>query len=230
MKCWNCQNALEELLLCGRCGMPQAVEFLGPFEALGLPPRLNWDAGALRKSYERLAARCHPDLFRAHHDERVLTAARLSMRSLNDAYRELRDPVARLRYVLAATGHLRELTRTVPEGLQESAQIIDRVLRAVEEAREKGDREAWETEQDHLAALQVQIEKAQGRSDGLHANLVAEWDQAISGRRESWPDLPDGWYEQALRWLGEHEYLDTLDRRARAGRHWEEPATASATG
>ncbi|MCK4305900.1 MAG: DnaJ domain-containing protein [Candidatus Eisenbacteria sp.] len=226
MKCWNCQSALDEALLCARCGMPQPTEFLGAFEVLGLAPRLNWDAAELQRSYEQLAQKCHPDLFWAHMDERVLTAARRAMRTLNDAYRELRDPIGRLRYVLAATGHSRELTRTVPDGLQESAQIVDRVLRTVEKARSSADRETWEAHQDHLASLQVQVEKAQEHSESVRAGLVVEWDNAVGNAPMAWPQVSDGWYEQAIRWLGEREYLDALTTRMHTGRDWQEVSEA----
>jgi DnaJ-domain-containing protein 1 len=220
MKCWNCQNALGEALLCGRCEMPQPIETLGPFDALGLPPRLACEDTELRENYERLVRKCHPDLFRAHMDERVLTAARLAMRTLNDAYRELRDPIRRLRYVLAAAGRYQEVTRAVPNGLQESAQIIDRVLRTVEEARAQGDRDAWESEQDHLASLQVQTEKAAQRSESVYQGLVAEWDEAVAAHSAAWPEMPGGWYEQAQQWLGEREYLNALTTRMQSGREW----------
>ncbi len=220
MKCWNCENSLENVLLCGRCGMPQPVDVLAPFEALGLPPRLHLSGDELESSYTRLALQCHPDLFRAHGDERVLNASRVAMRTLNDAYRTLRDRTARLRYLLAASGHLAETTRTVPEGLQQSAQIISRVLAEVEEAQQAGDREAWEAKQDHLASLQVQVQSAVEKSAESLQILQREWDDAVSVAGNEWPEVSPGWFEQAQAWLGEQEYLDSLTERIDAGRTW----------
>lgn len=227
MKCWNCENALESALLCGRCGMPQPVDVLGAFEALGIPPRLQWPAEELEQTYERMALQCHPDLFRAHRDERVINAARVAMRTLNDSYRTLKDRTKRLRYVLAASGRLAETTRTVPEGLQESAQIISRILTAAEEARQKGDREAWESHQDHLASLQVQAESAVERSRVNLQLVEQQWDDAVRRAGDHWPDVPDGWEVQAQRWLGEQEYLDALMERLRAARSWERAAAVT---
>ncbi len=224
--CWNCQHVLEDVLLCGRCGMPQPVEFLGPFEALGLPPRLTWEATELWTTYERLALKCHPDLFQAHMDERVLNASRLAMRSLNDALRVLQDPKARLRHVLTMSGHTGELTRTIPQALEESAQIVNRVLKAVEEATEKDDRDVWEDQQDHLASLQVQVEKAERDSSATLQRLMMEWDEGVTGARDGWPHMPDGWYQAAMRWLGERQYLDGLTARVTAGRRWPQAAEA----
>lgn len=228
MTCWNCENALDIALMCDRCGMPQTIEGLDPFLVLGLPPRLNWPAVELTTTYERLAHKCHPDLFRAHRDERVLVAARGAMTALNDAYRLLQDPVARLRYVLAASGQALETPRTVPEGLQESAQIISRVVGTVEEAKEKGDRDAWEAQQDHLASLQVQVEAAEQKSTDDFAALCQAWDAAVGAARDKWPHMPEGWFEQVNRWLGERVYVDSLSGRVRAGREWNDDVVLTA--
>jgi curved DNA-binding protein CbpA len=227
MKCWNCENALESALLCNRCGMPQPVDVLGAFEALGIPPRLRWPEEEIERTYERMALQCHPDLFRAHRDERVINAARVAMRTLNDAYRTLKDRTKRLRYVLAASGRATETTRTVPEGLHESAQIISRILSAVEDARQKGDREAWESHQDHVASLQVQAEAAMERARASLQVVEQEWDDAVRRAGDHWPEVPEGWEAQVQRWLGEQEYLDALMERLRAGRFWEKTSNVA---
>lgn len=208
--------------------MPQTVEGLDPFLLLGLPPRLNWPAVELDTTYENLAHKCHPDLFRAHRDERVLDAARGGMIALNDAYRLLQDPIGRLRYVLAGSGQALENPRTVPEGLQESTQIIGRVLAAVEDAHTKDDRDAWEAQQDHLASLQVQVEAAEQKSKTAFATLCQEWDDAVGAARDKWPRMSEAWFEQVNLWLGERAYLESLTKRVRAGRQWNESAVLTA--
>ncbi|MFH1145144.1 MAG: hypothetical protein V1774_11425 [Candidatus Eisenbacteria bacterium] len=222
MKCWNCQSPLDEVLICERCGMPQIPGALHPFEILNLPPRLRWRDGELEQAYERLAQRCHPDLFRAHRDERVSTAASSAMRALNDAFREVRDPVRRLRYVLAAAAQSAETTRTVPTGIQDAVQIIERVLARIEEARGQQDRAAWEAEQDHLAALQVKIEAARERSDETMRLLVAEWDDAVATDEDEWPEMPGDWMTRAVLWSGEREYLESVMTRVSEAGTWTE--------
>jgi DnaJ-domain-containing protein 1 len=229
MKCWNCQNSLDLPLLCERCGMPQPVASLSPFEILGLPPRLHWGEGEIRAVYEKLARRCHPDLFRAHRDDRVITAAGSAMRALNDAYRTLREPQRRLNYVLSATRFTQDSTRTVPPGLEDSVQIIERVLSAVEEASRRGDRAGWEAQQDHLAALEVKVEKARERSDATLRQLVTEWDAAVLTADGEWPeDLPDEWTQQVRTWVGERGYLDAVRARMEEGRRKPEESAAPA--
>lgn len=228
-KCWNCQSPLELALVCERCGMPQAIGTLSPFDVMGLPPRLHWAEGELRAVYERLAHRCHPDMFRAHRDDRVLSAANTAMRALNDAYRTLRDPQRRLGYVLAAAGLPQDSTRTVPAGLEDSVQIIERVLTTVEDARRKGDRAAWEAEQDHLGALEVRVTKAWERSDATLRQLVSEWDDAVGAADGEWPDdLPDKWGERVATWAGERSYLGRVRVRMEEGRRQPEANPAPA--
>ncbi len=217
--CWNCENPLDEPLVCSRCGVPQPVGALGAYEVLGLPPKLGFEEEEIEGTYESIAHRCHPDLFRAHRDERVLAAARSAMRALNDAYRTLRLPLSRLRYALAASGRADQPTRTVPAALQSSAQIIEKVLSEVERAKREKDYEAWEAQQDHLAALQVQAEKARADSDGILLVLMTEWDEAVEASG-TWPDVPEGWYERASQWLGEREYLEAIEERMLMGRIW----------
>jgi len=230
MKCWNCQNSLDLVLICERCGMPQAVATHSPFDILGLPPRLHWNETEIRSVYERLARRCHPDLFRAHRDDRVLSAAHSAMRALNDAFRTVRDPRRRLSYVLAATGSTQDSTRTVPAGLEDSVQIIERVLCTVEEARRQGDRAAWEAEQDHLGALEVRVEKARERSDATLRQLVSEWDEAVGVADGEWPEqLPDQWVERVRTWTGERAYLDGVCGRMEEGRRQPTADPAPAT-
>ena len=57
--------------------------------------------------FHPLSWKLHPDNFvRASEDERELSLERSSQ--LNDAYRTLRDPVARVEYLLSASGMRKE--------------------------------------------------------------------------------------------------------------------------
>src|SRR5947207_8936718 len=69
------------------------------FEVFGLPRRLGLDAAALQRKFYELSRRTHPDFHQtapAEEQARVLeTSARL-----NAAYRALRDPIARVEYLV----------------------------------------------------------------------------------------------------------------------------------
>ncbi len=69
------------------------------YEALGLQTKLTLDADDLKKRYYERSRQWHPDKFsRANADEQQKALDTTAL--LNDAYRTLRDPVARAEYVL----------------------------------------------------------------------------------------------------------------------------------
>ncbi len=87
------------------------------FEFFGLQPKLELDASDLESRFYRLSRELHPDRHqRATPAER--DRALESSAILNDAYRTLRDTVARAEYLLARQG-LKPSSKTPPELLQE---------------------------------------------------------------------------------------------------------------
>jgi molecular chaperone HscB len=73
------------------------------FELFGLPLRYRIDAGALERAYRSLQTRVHPDRHAAGSDAEKRLALQASAR-VNEAYRELRDPVARATHLLQLRG------------------------------------------------------------------------------------------------------------------------------
>lgn len=73
------------------------------FSFFGLPRKLNLDTSALERHFYRLSRRLHPDLYaRAGAQEQQWSLQKTSQ--LNDAYRTLKDPVARTQYLLRLEG------------------------------------------------------------------------------------------------------------------------------
>jgi molecular chaperone HscB len=73
------------------------------FELLGLPPRYRVDDAAMERAYRDLQSNVHPDRFAAAADADKRLALQASAR-VNEAYRTLRDPVARAEYLLGLRG------------------------------------------------------------------------------------------------------------------------------
>lgn len=73
------------------------------FELFGLPLRYRLDDGALERIYRALQRAVHPDRFATAADTEKRLALQASAR-VNEAYRTLRDPVARAEYVLSLRG------------------------------------------------------------------------------------------------------------------------------
>jgi molecular chaperone HscB len=73
------------------------------FELFGLPQRFGCDPAVLENAYRRLQTQVHPDRF-ASASEREKRLALQSSARVNEAYRALKDPVARAQYLLQLNG------------------------------------------------------------------------------------------------------------------------------
>jgi molecular chaperone HscB len=73
------------------------------FELLGLPPAFSLDPARLEARYRELQGRVHPDRFASGTDADRRMAMQWATRA-NEAYRTLRDPVNRARYLLGLKG------------------------------------------------------------------------------------------------------------------------------
>jgi molecular chaperone HscB len=103
-KCWSCgEEVADGQPFCGSCGKvqpPQQADYFGIF---GLPPKLNLDVPALEKQFYRYSRKLHPDVHaRASQQEQEWSLAQASL--LNDAYRTLKNPLDRTKYLLRREG------------------------------------------------------------------------------------------------------------------------------
>ena len=73
------------------------------FELLGLPLKFAVDAARLERGYRELQTRVHPDRFAASTEAERRVAMQWAARA-NEAYRTLRDPLERARYLLQLKG------------------------------------------------------------------------------------------------------------------------------
>ncbi len=73
------------------------------FELFGLPVRFRFDAATLDRAYRALQSEVHPDRHAADTGAMQRLAQQSSAR-VNEAYRALKDPVARAQYLLSLHG------------------------------------------------------------------------------------------------------------------------------
>ena len=73
------------------------------FELFGLPQRFRFDPAVLDRAYHRLQGEVHPDRHAAAGEAEQRLALQSSAR-VNEAYRALKDPVARAQYLLSLHG------------------------------------------------------------------------------------------------------------------------------
>jgi molecular chaperone HscB len=85
------------------------------FTQFGLPRHLNIDTAALEKAFYGQSRKLHPDRFASRPQPEQEAALAASSR-LNDAYRTLKDPIARTEYLLALEGiQLEEQSRAATD-------------------------------------------------------------------------------------------------------------------
>ena len=74
------------------------------FELLGLPARFSVDPAALERGYRAMQSQVHPDRFASATEAERRVAMQWASRA-NEAYRTLRDPLERARYLLQMRGY-----------------------------------------------------------------------------------------------------------------------------
>src|SRR5215475_12672003 len=160
------------------------------FSLFGLPRKLWIEMPGLEQKFLQLSWKLHPDNFvNATADEQADSLKRSS--ALNDAYRVLRDPVARVEYLLEIEGARKEgeQKQQAPPELLEEVFELNESLDELREAKASGG---------DLSDLKDRLESAQknfrGKLDQLDAQLqsVARvWDRALdaSGTAETRKEL-----------------------------------------
>jgi molecular chaperone HscB len=102
--CWSCGSQLRGgEPFCAQCGKVQPPREPTYFAVFGLPPRLQLDLSGLEKQFYRLSRKLHPDVHaQASPQQQQWSLAQASL--LNDAYRTLKNPVERTKYLLRLEG------------------------------------------------------------------------------------------------------------------------------
>src|SRR6267143_1473973 len=136
--------------------------------------------GALEQKFLQLSWKFHPDNFvNASEHERELSLQRSS--ELNDAYRVLRDPVARVEYLLGIEGVRKEgeHKQQAPPELLEEVFELNESLDELRGAKASGG---------DLAALKARLESAEknfqqklSEVDKQLQSAAREWDTALQG-------------------------------------------------
>ena len=96
-------RSLDGQPFCATCGKVQPPRHDDYFALFGLPPKLDLDMQALEKQFYRYSRKLHPDVHaRAPQQEQEWSLAQASL--LNDAYRTLKSPLERTKYLLQLEG------------------------------------------------------------------------------------------------------------------------------
>ena len=168
------------------------------FSFFSLPRKLLLDVPALEKSFYVLSRKLHPDRFAAKsigEQEAALGQASL----LNDAYRTLKDPIARTEYLLglegieleeqsqrateAARNTGRPKKQLIPPELLEEVFELNMQLQEMRMAKETGDEEDPQLRRD-LVATQDKFQTMMMDLQEELRVLWAAWDTALDQGNE----------------------------------------------
>src|SRR5262245_1275986 len=212
---------IQPVQICRTCGggasldvhfCPQCTKILSLgrngdyFAFLGVPRLLNLDQAELEQRFRTLSRQFHPDYFyNATPPERRASLERSSY--LNDAYRTLKQPIARVEYLLQLEGFApAESGNKVPPSLLEEVFALNEELDEIRGLRASGaPAEAWKA---RLEKARGPIEQKRDEHEASLAELSSRWDalfDAHAGIVERRPVL------EALRErLLERNYINNL--------------------
>jgi molecular chaperone HscB len=184
LECRNCgAGAPVDDHFCPQCNRILALGRYGDFFAfMGLPRRLSLDLQDLERRFRDLSRKFHPDYFyNAPPAERLASLERSSY--LNDAYRTLRNPAARIEHLLAIEGlpstNSDEGSTKVPPALLEEVFALNEELDEIRELRESGGNEAQ---------LRGRLDNARApieRKRDEHAQRIRELSERYDSQGES---------------------------------------------
>ena len=207
--CWVCSAAQQEAApFCQHCGKIQPPSGGDFFFIFGLRPRLDLDLAALEHEFHRLSRKLHPDRFaRAAENEKQWSVAHSVL--LNDAYRTLKDPIARTEYLLKSNGaamgdeHSGHPDRDdatgpcrVPADLLEEVFDLNMQLEEMRMAHKTGEAED--------PVLKQRLSAARGKFDAMRDAIDVE----LRGQWNAWDEG-----DAAARQAAQQNMIALLDRR-----------------
>jgi molecular chaperone HscB len=183
--CWNCHERTVGTHFCSACGkvlqVPEHSDYFAMFE---LPRKLWIEMGMLEQKFLQLSWKLHPDNFvNASSEEREISLKRSS--ELNDAYRTLREPVARVEYLLAIEGARKEgqnKQQAPPELLEEVFELNESLDELREAKTSGGDTAALKQ---RLQTAEKNFEQKLAEVDSQLQVAAKQWDTAIEENADS---------------------------------------------
>ena len=186
LECRTCgAGAPVDEHFCSQCSRILALGRHGDyFTFFGLPRVLRVDTHDLERRFRELSRKFHPDFFyNASPSERLASLERSSY--LNDAYRVLRNSVARIEYLLSLEGLSPAKAQgaasapAVPPALLEEVFALNEELDEIRGLRESGADPA--TLRARLDAARGPIERKRDAHEQELDALSARWDRASDG-------------------------------------------------
>jgi len=182
--CRSCGGGAPiDVHFCPQCSKVLSLGRHGDFFSfLGIPRKLNLDAADLESRFRALSRQFHPDYFyNASAAERRASLERSSY--LNDAYRTLKQPIARVTYLLELEGFApnasdpSRASKEVPPALLEEVFALNEELDSVRELRSAGAAPAeWKA---RLQRARAPIEQKRAEHEEQLNALATTWDALV---------------------------------------------------
>jgi molecular chaperone HscB len=221
--CWACGSAVEaDAHFCPACGKVQRAAESDHFRFFGLQRKLVIDVPSLEREFYKLSRKLHPDLFvRATADEQAWSLQKSSQ--LNDAYRTLKEPIARTQYLLGLEGvKLEEQSSAATKAARESGtekkqvvppELLEEVFELNMQLQElRMNKQMGEADEENTQALQAAKSRFEEQLAGIGKELevsFAEWDSALDSNNDS---LKSGAKENLVAILNKRSYIRNLVR------------------
>src|SRR5881396_628946 len=177
----------------------KVLDYFALFE---MPRKLWIEMSGLEQKFLQMSWKLHPDNFvNATEQERELSLKRSS--ELNDAYRTLRDPIARVEYLLAIEGERKEgekKQQAPPELLEEVFELNE----SLDELRETKAAGA------DVASLRARLQAAETN----FGEKLAEIDQQMQATAKDWDAVVDSGADEAAQKKIMTRLNEHLNRRA----------------
>ena len=178
------------------------IPVLDYFAIFSLPRKLWIEMSALEQKFQQLSWKLHPDNFvNASEEEQELSLRRSS--ELNDAYRVLKDPVARVEYLLEIEGERKEgeKKQQAPPELLEEVFELNESLDELREAKSAG----------------MELDAMKARLQAAEANFgekLAEVDREMQATAQEWDAVVDTGADDAARKKVMARLNEHLNRRS----------------
>ncbi|PYO57211.1 MAG: Fe-S protein assembly co-chaperone HscB [Candidatus Rokuibacteriota bacterium] len=173
------------------------------FEVFALPRKLQVDLDALQRRFYELSRRHHPDFHRMAGEEAQAAVLERSA-AINRAYRALRDPLARVEYLIALEEgrETKEGAEVKPRAPTDLLEEMLEIQEALEDAKTAG---LDDTSRARLADERRRLMERREALEGLLIGAFPEWDGTLDAGKDRQPVL-----ERFKLALAERAYLTTV--------------------
>ena len=181
-KCWFCDSEVAGEPFCPQCSKLQPLSpELDYFQLFGIRRQLNLDPEGLERTFYELSRRFHPDRYStASEEERGISLVNSSI--LNRGYRTLRDPLERMRYLLALEiGPSEGEGGKAPPGLLEEVMEVQEALMELKEIGASGDGDERDRLLSTLKGARERLEGLKGDMERRLEELARTWDRMLDG-------------------------------------------------